>query len=118
MLKSRGIGNVAQSDLRAVIEDTTGTADIRDLVPQLNKVDPAGFWQGAPVPDTALDALKRRVPWLAELKEFPNIGHAVIVDGVDGAGQLLIRDPFDATSSTMSRDDFLGAWTTRAAFRN
>jgi ABC-type bacteriocin/lantibiotic exporter with double-glycine peptidase domain len=40
----------------------------------------------------------------------------VVVDGLDGAGNVTIRDPQDGTRYEMTRDDFLQHWTGRVVF--
>lgn len=59
--------------------------------------------------------------WGAELKdEFRlrvNMGHMVVVDGLDEAGNIMIRDPQHATRYEMTREDFIKHWTGRAVYR-
>ncbi|HEY9774858.1 MAG TPA: hypothetical protein V6C81_13935 [Planktothrix sp.] len=59
--------------------------------------------------------------WSAELKEpfsrEVEPGHMVVVDGLDEAGNLMIRDPKQATRYEMTRADFLEAWTSRSIYR-
>ena len=64
-------------------------------------------------------------PWAAELMEpevdVPNrgleIGHEVVIDGLDESGNLSIRDPKQGTAYEMQRHDFLHVWTGRAVLR-
>lgn len=72
--------------------------------------------------ETAFAELARRgKPWSAELKDVfagrIKMGHMVIVDGMDEAGNVMIRDPQDATRYEMNREDFIEYWTRRAIWR-
>lgn len=44
------------------------------------------------------------------------IGHLVVVDGIDEAGAIVIRDPWDSTRYKMTQNNFLRYWTTEAIF--
>jgi hypothetical protein len=81
-------------------------------------------WDGRFIRATeeALDELNRRgKPWGAELRsEFSQkvrMGHMVVVDGIDEAGNVMIRDPQDATKYEMTRDAFLKNWSGRTVWR-
>lgn len=51
------------------------------------------------------------------MKESGNpLEHLVIVDRLYDVGNLIIRDPFNATSYTMTREDFLNYWPSKAIF--
>jgi Papain-like cysteine protease AvrRpt2 len=55
--------------------------------------------------------------WAAVLWEVgAGIGHMVLVDGLDEAGYVLIRDPWDSTKYKMTIDDFLNYWTTEGVY--
>lgn len=45
------------------------------------------------------------------------VGHMVVVDGVDEVGNVIIRDPQNATRYEMTREDFIKAWTRRGIWR-
>jgi len=77
-------------------------------------------WEGFTVrnKDTALEQLLgREKSWAAELRdEFAHrakMGHMVVVDGLDEAGNLMIRDPQEATRYEMTREAFLNHWSGR-----
>lgn len=72
--------------------------------------------------EKALDALTRTgKPWGAELREEfahrAGMGHMVVVDGLDEAGNLMIRDPQHGTRYEMTREAFLKHWSDRAVYR-
>ncbi|MBS2008102.1 MAG: hypothetical protein JST01_13730 [Cyanobacteria bacterium SZAS TMP-1] len=69
------------------------------------------------------DALLHRAPFVVNLREhnkgFKRLqsSHAVVVDGVDEAGNIKIRDPQDGERYEMTRKDFEHHWTGEAVFR-
>ncbi len=63
-------------------------------------------------------AMKSNNLWIAEFKVFRHNAHAVIVDGVDSCGKVMIRDPGDKTKYLMSRENFLDLWNENFIFRN
>lgn len=109
-------GEFKQSDL---MRQLGGPCDIRDLANVL------GFpWKGAGVPAEELDRLMKNGPWAAELRVPVTLkyrrlepGHAVVVDGFDEHGNLMIRDPAEGTSYEMTRKDFLDYWSYHSVFR-
>ena len=91
-----------------------------------NLVDLLGSqWKGGFIPEAnaerALNILLRTgKSWGAELRdEFyhrVNMGHMVVVDGIDAVGNIVIRDPQHATKYEMTRSDFMKHWSNRAIF--
>jgi hypothetical protein len=73
-------------------------------------------WKGGYVGPAYLNDLLKRGSWGAEFKEYGRMGHMVVIDGLDNAGNFVIRDPAKATRYEMTRDDFLNMWTGRAVF--
>lgn len=82
-------------------------------------------WKGGFVPklqrEIAFDAIMRTgKPWAAELRDQfyhrVEMGHMVVVDGFDAAGNIKIRDPMHATRYEMTREDFFEHWSDRAIF--
>ena len=72
--------------------------------------------------ESALNELIRRgKSWGVELtdgyRHGVNMGHMVVVDGLDEAGNVMIRDSQHATRYEMSKDDFIKHWTGRAVYR-
>jgi filamentous hemagglutinin len=85
---------------------------------------PGPMWDGGPVDEAALEVLLHRGSWVADLRERMGLryarlepAHAVIVDGVDSSGNIMIRDPAQATRYEMTRYEFMEAWTGVAVFR-
>lgn len=76
-------------------------------------------WIGKGLGPDKLDYLLERGRWAAELRELPSglryrriePGHTVVVDGLDGAGNIRILDPADGTIYEMARENFLKHWT-------
>jgi hypothetical protein len=105
---------------------SNGAIDQATLVHQIGKPsDPAMLahqlgqdWQGGYVAPSAFDQLLQRGSWGAELRtpDSGPVSHMVVVDGLDGAGNVTIRDPQDGTRYEMTRDDFLQHWTGRVVF--
>ena len=55
--------------------------------------------------------------WGAVLWEpLAHLGHIVVVDGIDETGKILIRDPWDATSYKMDREEFINYWNSQAIY--
>lgn len=95
------------------------TVDIDAVLPWLESADPSGHWgYEAHAPRAKLGHLHRSAPWLAFMVTHskPPL-HAVIVDGADRHGRVLIRDPYNGTSYRMTPDDFDDAWGGHAIFR-
>ncbi len=60
------------------------------------------------------DLLSRKHPFGVTLKAFGLDAHAVVVDGINEAGRLVIKDPGDGTMYQMKMGDFLEYWTGQA----
>ncbi|MBX9721591.1 MAG: hypothetical protein K2X81_09370 [Candidatus Obscuribacterales bacterium] len=82
-------------------------------------------WNGGFIPnkirERSLDTLlSTGKSWGAELRdEFYHhieMGHMVVVDGLDEAGNIMIRDPQHATRYEMTRETFMKHWSNRALF--
>jgi RHS repeat-associated protein len=64
----------------------------------------------------AVTALGR--PFVAHLRDGGRLGHFVVVDGLDDAGRLMIRDPWGGGSSyMMDVDEFHRVWIGEAVFK-
>jgi filamentous hemagglutinin len=91
----------------------------------LNRLEGGSHWAGGLVRlrDGPQEEVVRRLceqgSWCAVLWEpRARLGHAVVVDGVDAAGKVSIRDPWGAGSRyQMSRRDFMQHWTGLAVHR-
>lgn len=91
---------------------------VPELTGELQDAQPGAGWQLA-VPDQGvpglLEQLNKQSIGVAVLKS--GMAHAVVVDGLDAAGNIIIRDPWDGGSTyTMTPqnfdDNFMGymAW--------
>lgn len=55
--------------------------------------------------------------WAAVLWEpLADLGHMVVVDGIEDTGKILIRDPWNATQYKMDREEFLNYWNLQAIY--
>jgi RHS repeat-associated protein len=69
-------------------------------------------WLGGELSSGMRSLLENNISWIAQLKEFGSIAHMVVVDGLDEAGNVMIRDPWDGGSTyQMTVPDFESAWT-------
>lgn len=114
------VGQMLRPDLiqqEKLIEALPGKRDITDLLDYLG----AG-WRGGGLPpgdeEKALDCFLKGGSWGAELtidNRFVERAHAVVVDGLNAAGDIMIRDPAYGAYA-MKRQVFLKSWTFRAVF--
>ncbi len=80
-------------------------------------------WKSGYVGPHDLDHLLQQVPWVAELRSSVNdmnkfqLGHLVVVDGINDIGNVTIRDPWNGTKYEMTQENFLAAWTGRVVFK-
>lgn len=94
------------------------------LAAELAKLDPNAGWTSvgidkfAPGKETAaINYLSKDGPFAAQLKAGPG-AHSVVIDGVDAAGNVVIRGPWDGGSTyTMTPQDFNNAFTGQVVFR-
>jgi hypothetical protein len=98
--------------------DTVGTKP-EALAPLLGPEWKSGFIKGER--EKTLDALlAQKQSWGAELRDDfyhrVRMGHMVVVDGLDEAGNVMIRDPQDGTRYEMTKDAFLHHWSDRVLF--
>ena len=82
-------------------------------------------WKGGLIPERNIEKafdifVRSERPWGAELRdEFYHrvgMGHMVVVDGIDEAGDVMIRDPQHGTRYEMTRETFMKHWSHRAVF--
>lgn len=103
---------------RELIELIDAPADPADLGRQLKRVL-EGDWECKYAKNVFQDLMEKNLPWAAEI--YPphptDISHLVLVDGFDELGNLVIRDPWEATRYKMTREEFFeNAWTGRAVY--
>lgn len=64
----------------------------------------------------AMSHISSRVNWIAEFKVFGEGAHVVMVDGMDSAGNLMIRDSGIGKRYELKVSDFLQYWNGNAVF--
>lgn len=83
-------------------------------------------WTGVTIgnKEQVLDYLLNNGSWAAELRSPPasmyariDMGHSVVVDGVNDAGDIMIRDPWEGTRYEMTRYNFLKHWTGTSVYK-
>jgi hypothetical protein len=52
--------------------------------------------------------------WAAEFREFGKIAHIVAVDGINDFGEIMIRDPAEATRYELTMESFMELWSGRS----
>ncbi|MBP0001500.1 MAG: hypothetical protein J7641_21335, partial [Cyanobacteria bacterium SID2] len=73
-------------------------------------------WRGAGVSNESINPLNSTGSWIAMVRGA-NDNHWVIVDGFDDIGNLKIRDPFEGTSYSVTKQDFLDFWTNYVVYQ-
>ncbi len=69
--------------------------------------------------ESALDILLNSGhSWTAQVvTKKKRIAHAVVIDGANDEGHIMVRDPEKGTRYELTRDDFLAHWSGRAVYR-
>ena len=80
----------------------------RDLATALNKLDSSQKWLGGH-PQKVLEytqfLLENRVPMGAIFRQGNPLGHAVLIEGLNEKGMVMIKYPFDQTEYEMKIED-------------
>jgi filamentous hemagglutinin len=81
-------------------------------------------WIARAKDDADLDGLLKGGSWGAELRDLMGRryarlepAHTVVVDGLDDAGNIMVRDPAHGTRYEMTQKNFLKHWTGIAVYR-
>ena len=114
LLRGRGIGQISQANIAA----TKGLvlSDAPSLAAALRKLHPNGKWLGDSLdvitnPRGTFGALNKNGSFIASIKSYGSNLHMVVVDGLDDAGRVIIRDPWGkGTRYLMDWDDFAKHW--------
>ncbi|OKH30604.1 hypothetical protein NIES2119_30640 [[Phormidium ambiguum] IAM M-71] len=125
LLREQGVNNIGQEEI-ATIRGTPVT--VPDLTETLNELDPSDLrrWVGGyfliseASSAEVLEVLMTTGAWIAELREHGvrvRLAHLVVVDGFDGIGRILIRDPWDGTKYKMDKEEFLQYWTGQGIYK-
>jgi RHS repeat-associated protein len=103
------LSGVAQADVLESAGEHAGVGAIADAL--------GDGWRGGYVGPENLDQLAARGPFGAELYEGGSQAHMVVVDGIDKAGDVTIRDPWSGGSTyQMTQHDFQQYWNGNALF--
>ena len=109
LLRDRGV-------LTSQVDLGTELTSMNSLARKLNTVDSG--WVGNAVDVSSFNALNKTGSWSAMMWDSgSNIGHWVVVDGVDDAGKVLIRDLFNGTQYKMGVEDFKGVWNGHSVYK-
>lgn len=113
---------------QSIIATGTGIpGDAGSLVAILNRLDSsgAGLWQGGAVSipgatrEEIITGLNTSGSWGAVVwEQSVNIGHMVLIDGLDATGRVEVRDPWDGSHYQVAMSEFLQFWTDIAVFRS
>ncbi|MEK0194191.1 papain-like cysteine protease family protein [Microcoleus anatoxicus] len=122
LLGDRGMYGANQSLIAA---ETGVPVNIEDLAIALNTLDTdtSRFWLGGTISIPGarnyeiVEVLITTGSWAAILWEtLADLGHVVIVDGLDDTGKIMIRDPWNATKYKMELAEFLNYWNLQAVY--
>lgn len=115
-------GKLTEAQLMAkMMEPGYDGADMLSLADHLGPQ-----WNKGRLTQGSLNGLLTRSPFAAELRDLApttgpyrraGLGHTVVVDGVDEAGNIRVRDPQHGTRYEMIRSDFEKVWTGGAVWR-
>jgi hypothetical protein len=116
-------GRLSQKELFAALKLEYDPRPGRNILLLADHLGPE--WQSGRYGNEALDVILRRGSFAAELKDWTipgkpginDLGHTVVVDGLDDAGLIRVRDPQHGTRYEMMREEFLRAWTGGAVWR-
>jgi filamentous hemagglutinin len=91
-------------------------SDGKGLAAAMNRLHPGGRSLGGQLdvwtdPRSTFDALASSGSFLTSIKSYGTNLHMVVVDGLDDAGRVMIRDPWGTgTRYRMNWDDFTKHW--------
>jgi RHS repeat-associated protein len=115
LLDMHGSSKLNQQELRKLNNgEPTSNPDSLSFV--LNEHEP-GVWQGGWLDvtrenlDIMLKFAGKNGSWAATIRQpFDKISHFVVVDGFDKKGNLKIRDPWQGTAYSVTKDTFYNYW--------
>jgi filamentous hemagglutinin len=109
LLKDRGV-------LASQVDLGTELTSMNSLAQKLNSVDSG--WVGNAVDSSSFNALNRTGSWSAMMWDSGNkVGHWVVVNGVDDAGRVIVKDPFQGTQYKMEVDKFKEVWNGHSVYK-
>lgn len=114
-------GKLSQAELMQLMQspDLLGS-DMLQLAGYLGE-----GWTGKRLTPASIDGLLKHGSFAVELRDpayaaryrRADLSHTVVVDGLDEAGNIMIRDPKHGTRYEMIRQEFLEVWTGGAVWR-
>jgi hypothetical protein len=99
----------------ALVEKLGAPSDIAKLPKELGE-----GWTSEKRRFRSLAEIGEHGPWAAEMIEMglpKKPPHVVVVDGVNAAGNVVIRDPLEGTKYEMTAKHFLEVWSGKAVYR-
>jgi filamentous hemagglutinin len=121
LLRSQGV--VVTQSAMALAQGSVLTHDAARLAEAMNMLAGAQGWLGAFVdvfthPLQTFTALMAHGPFATTLYAFGMpMSHIVVVDGLDSAGRVVIRDPARGTRYLMLWDEFTRVWEGQTVLR-
>jgi hypothetical protein len=116
LLRSRDVSGILQSNIALSKGLGLVRSNAEALANAMNRLHPGGSWRGASLdvftnPQGTFNALSNRGPFLTSMKSFGSDLHMVVIDGLDDAGRIVVRDPWGkGTRYTMDWSDFTNHW--------
>ncbi len=120
---ARDRGTVAYQSAVALRQGFVESTSAATLAKALNKLDGMEGWQGIRVslddydPRRLFNTFNRNGSFGAVLARGMNTPHMVVVNGLDNAGRVVIRDPATGTRYLLEWSEFLRVWTGEALFK-
>ncbi len=109
LLKDRGV-------LASQIDLGTELTSMNSLAQKLNSVDSG--WVGNAVDSSSFNALNKTGSWSAMMWDSGSkVGHWVVVNGVDDAGRVIVKDPFQGTQYRMEVEKFKEVWNGHSVYK-
>ena len=117
LFKSRGVVGIVQSDVIEIHGHLTYNDTLAPAMNQLQqrlgrgrRLRRGGWLDTQHNPREAFGYLAQHGPFAPSLKSFDAEAHMVVVDGMDDAGRVVVRDPFQGTRYYVEWQEFLEIW--------
>ena len=120
----RGTGNPAAQSAIALRQGAVMSDDAARLANAMNELaGTSGVWKGGFInvitnPGRVFSVLIRNGSFATTLRTpSMKVSHMVVVDGLDDAGRVIIRDPSTGTRYLTTWDDFVKVWEGQSVYR-
>ena len=120
----RGTGNPAAQSAIALRQGAVMSDSAARLANAMNELaGTSGVWKGGFInvitnPRRVFSVLNRNGSFATTLRtQSMKVSHMVVVDGLDDAGRVIIRDPSTGTRYLMNWDDFVKVWEGKSVYR-